>query len=501
MKTLSLLVTFTLLITPLAFGQPSSQYAGWADGPVRLLMTRDEIQQWKNVQTDADAQAFIDLFWAKRDPTPATARNEFHEEFDRRVDYADNNFSTSAGRGALSDRGKALILLGPPYKVSATPGAQINGLGISAAGRSGRSAAPQGPVGDPDRQYWMYAHGNKPKFILQADFTLLFTSQQTDDWQIATTERVKPDQIFQQAVAGYIVSPNLTKAPDYAVATATTPPNTTFKSAELKTAYEQFRSANQESVGPAHLTWGEFITPEGHQFVSAELYVPAGNGIAAGQNATLISVVEDKDGHIAEVDEDPVTLMATGSDAYVDKSLQLAPGTYTATFALSADGKMLTARRATLNVDRIDVAAPGISPLILSSNVYPLQTNWQATDPFTFGGLKVVPKGDAVFAPQGDLWYFVEVRNPGLTDRGVPVMRVKIDIDGQTDKGRPVSLKFPVKDTNATALKGEKNRYALGMAIPLEGFVPGDYTIKVHVEDTMLGKSYDMEKHFRVRSL
>src|SRR5205085_11823293 len=149
----------------------------------------------------------------------------------------------------------------------------------------------------------------------------------------------------------------------------------------------------------------------------------------------------------------------------------------------------------------IDVAAPGVSPLILSSNVYPLKTNWQATDPFTFGGLKVVPKGDAVFAPHGDLWYFVELRNPGLTDAHVPAMRVKIDINGQTDKGRPVSLKFPIKDTNAAALKGEKNRYALGMAIPLEGFVPGDYTIKVHVEDTMLGKSYDMEKHLRVRPL
>jgi GWxTD domain-containing protein len=499
MKNLALLVTFTLLIATFAFGQRSSQYAGWADGPVRLLMTRDEIQQWKDVKSDAEAQAFIDLFWAKRDPTPSTARNELHEEFDRRVDYADNNFSTSASRGSLSDRGKALILLGPPYKITATAGAQVNGLGISVAGRSGRSAAPQGPVGDPDRQYWMYAHGNKPKFILQANFTLVFTSQQSDDWQLATTERVKPEQIFQQAVAGYIVSPTLTKAPDYATALSARPAS--FKSADLKSQYEQFRSANQESVGPADLTWGEFITPEGQQFVSAELYVTGGKGITAGQNATLMSVVEDKDGKIVEVDEDPVTLTASGSDAYVDKSLQLAPGTYTATFALSADGKILTARRAALNVDRIDVAAPGISPLILSSNVYPLKASWQATDPFTFGGLKVVPKGDAVFVPQGDLWYFVELRNPGVTDRGVPAMRVKIDINGKTDQGHPVSLGFPMKDTNAMKLKDEKNRYALGLAIPLEGFVPGDYTIKVHVEDTMLGKSYDMEKHFRVRPL
>ena len=79
-------------------------------------------------------------------------------------------------------------------------------------------------------------------------------------------------------------------------------------------------------------------------------------------------------------------------------------------------------------------------------------------------------------------------------------MRVSIDISGKTDKG-PVELKFPIQDAKATKLKGEKNRYALGTAIPLEGFVPGDYTIKVHLEDTMLGKTYDVEKHFRVRPL
>jgi GWxTD domain-containing protein len=496
MKTFAAFLVSSLAITAVALGQPSPKYVAWTDGPVKFLMTRDEIQQWRSVQTDTDAQAFIDLFWAKRDPTPDTPRNEFREEFDRRVDFADKNFSSSAGRGALSDRGRALILLGPPYKVTGSAGAQVNGLGISVSGRSSASNAPRGPVADPDKQYWMYAHENKPKSVRQSDFTLVFTNQQQDDWQLATTERVNPEMIFQQALAGYIVSPKLTKAPVYTMAMP--PRNTSFKNADLKAAYEQFRAGDKETVGPADLTWGEFVTSEGDHFVSAQLFVPAGGEIAPDQKVTSFAVVENASGQILDVKEDDVAMSAAGKDAYIERSLQLDPGTYTATFGIASGGRILTASRASMNVQGLDQAAPGTSPLLLASVVIPLKTQWQPTDPFTFGGFKVIPKGDSAFDPSGDLWYFLELRNPGLTDVGKPNVRVQIDINGTTAKGK-VQVRIPMKDASLAELKGESHRYALGQAIPLDGFRPGDYKIKVHVVDVVLGKDYEFEKPFRVR--
>src|SRR5581483_5969755 len=137
---------------------------------------------------------------------------------------------------------------------------------------------------------------------------------------------------------------------------------------------------------------------------------------------------------------------------------------------------------------------------ILSNNIVPLKTSWRTTDPFTFGGLKVIPKGDAVFVPKGDLWYFLELRNPGVTEQGTPNVRVKIDIQGKTPKG-PVEMKLPMQQAEMTALAGEKNRFALGLAIPLEGFVPGGYTIKIHVVDAVLGKNYDLERQFHIQGL
>jgi hypothetical protein len=298
------------------------------------------------------------------------------------------------------------------------------------------------------------------------------------------------------AVNGLIVSPNLTKAP-FTSAAPERIHSKAFRDLFLDTAYKQFKADNKP-VGPAELTWGEFLSPAGEPFVSAQLYVPAGAEIKAGQKVTLFSVVENPAGEILEVHEDAVTMNASGSDAYADKAFPLAPGSYVATFGLAADGKVLTARRTPITVEAIDATASGISPVLLSENIKPLDTAWGDMDPFIFGGLKVVPKGDAQFTPKGDLWYFLEMRNPGMTPEGTPKVRVQIDISGKTSKG-PVVMNFPMSDAEAAKLKGTKDRYALGLAIPLESFVPGEYKMKLKIVDTVLNKTYSVEKEFRVR--
>jgi GWxTD domain-containing protein len=498
MKTISTLGAFVILISTSVVAQVAPKHAGWADGPVWHLMTKEEVKQWKAVRSDQEAEAFIDLFWAKRDPTPDTQRNELQEDFLQRVKFADDNFSNGLEPGSMTDRGKAFILLGPPYRVSAAAGAASES---DPGSRIPRTDAQGGltvirPVSDPNQQVWMYAHERKPKYIAQNDFTLVFLDEGRNNWKLAHTERVNPDLIFQQAVNAFIVSPKLTKAPVDAIAP---PPRTTlFKNATLKAAYEQLRSGDKTTIGNANLTWGEFVTSEGEHFVSAQVYVPAGGDIAPNQKVTSFAVIENKSGEILDIKEDETTMIASGGDAYLDRSLQLDSGTYTATFGIASDGRVLAATRTLMRIEGLDPKSTGVSPLLLASKVYPLETAPQPMDPFTFGGLKVIPKGDAVFGTSGDLWYFVELRNPGVTDAGVPNVRVRIDIKGKTQTG-PVELKMPMQDTAVAKLAGETNRYALGLAIPLEGFKPGDYTMKVHVVDVVLGKEYDFEKPFRVR--
>src|SRR5437867_8954664 len=103
----------------------SADKTAWAKGPEQFLMTSEEKAMWQKLPSDDAALAFIDLFWARRDPTPNTPQNEFREEFEAKVKYADQNFKAPRVRGALTDRGKILILFGAPTKATqAKEGAQ-----------------------------------------------------------------------------------------------------------------------------------------------------------------------------------------------------------------------------------------------------------------------------------------------------------------------------------------------------------------------------------------
>lgn len=112
-KLLIALVLLHLAVSPL-WAQLTQKYLSWADGPVSFLMTPAELSQWKMITDDESAQHFIDLFWARRDQDPTSRVNEFRQQFDARVEAADQEFAEENLRGAMSDRGKTLILMGVP---------------------------------------------------------------------------------------------------------------------------------------------------------------------------------------------------------------------------------------------------------------------------------------------------------------------------------------------------------------------------------------------------
>ncbi|HEX7828925.1 MAG TPA: GWxTD domain-containing protein [Thermoanaerobaculia bacterium] len=133
MRVKLLVVTAVLMIAGVAEAGVSKAAQEWRKGPEKFLMTDEEERAWKSVQTDEAAAAFIDLFWVRRDPTAGTPRNEFREEFQRRVQYADLSFEEKRKRGALTDRGQVYILLGPPENGSRDS--------MTVQGPSGMSAA------------------------------------------------------------------------------------------------------------------------------------------------------------------------------------------------------------------------------------------------------------------------------------------------------------------------------------------------------------------------
>ena len=88
--------------------------ASWMDGPVRWLLTPDEARRLRRLRTGREAISFLEEFWKRRDPTPDDRPNPFAEQFQERVEAADHLYPEAGTRGCMTDRGRALILLGPP---------------------------------------------------------------------------------------------------------------------------------------------------------------------------------------------------------------------------------------------------------------------------------------------------------------------------------------------------------------------------------------------------
>jgi len=77
-------------------------------------MLPEEERRLRHLRTTREAVDFIEEFWRRRDPDPNTPGNEFSKIFYERVEAADRLYSEDGTRGSLTDRGRALILLGPP---------------------------------------------------------------------------------------------------------------------------------------------------------------------------------------------------------------------------------------------------------------------------------------------------------------------------------------------------------------------------------------------------
>lgn len=114
MRLKALVVTAVLMFAGIAEAGLSKAAQQWRRGPEKFIMSDEEERAWKALSSDEAAAAFIDLFWARRDPTAGTPRNEFREEFLSRVQYAEGAFTEKRTRGSLTERGQVYILLGPP---------------------------------------------------------------------------------------------------------------------------------------------------------------------------------------------------------------------------------------------------------------------------------------------------------------------------------------------------------------------------------------------------
>jgi GWxTD domain-containing protein len=117
-----------------------------------------EVREFERLRSDAEVSLFAEEFWRRRDPEPEVEGNPARDRFRERVTAADRLYAEGSVRGSLTDRGRALVLLGPPSLLRA-------GRRTSPAWRPADARRESMPVRRIPVETWEYGVGDLPPHL------------------------------------------------------------------------------------------------------------------------------------------------------------------------------------------------------------------------------------------------------------------------------------------------------------------------------------------------
>jgi GWxTD domain-containing protein len=80
----------------------------------KYIASNTEVNQYKAIDSVNAKREFLYKFWKNRDTDLSTPINEFKNEYMKRIEYVNSNFTTRMKAGFLSDRGRVYLLYGEP---------------------------------------------------------------------------------------------------------------------------------------------------------------------------------------------------------------------------------------------------------------------------------------------------------------------------------------------------------------------------------------------------
>lgn len=488
------------------------EHQQWGKGPASYYLTKEEAAQWKNIKSDEEAAKFIALFWARRDPTPGTARNEFREEFDTRVAAADAQFTRKSKRGSETERGKLLVLLGTPTRATQSGGDE-----------RGNPANPNAVGGETlSRQTWLWEGERATELFGKPRVLVTFTDlNATGDYRLEMGGGSDVRRAQERVIAQAVKQPNLTEVPSYTTASKPAPATlpvavapaapaapavaVTFRDPAFQSAIEEFRGG-KSSAFKGSVTYTEMVSPTGEYFVPVQLYIPKSAKLTVDSAATFFGIVQDASGATVTVFEEPAKLSSSKGDLYFDRALPLEPGTYTATLGLAAaDNKPLVMATSPLELKAITGDYHGVSRLVLANDIHETDVAAPPGTAYAFGKLKLVPKGDLVFGNKDELNYVVELFNFGIDEgTNLPKVQAKLELSGTVNGKAIKPIASPLTEVTALPLNGAPGAgpYLVISGIPLGAMAtppaPGDYKLTVKVYDQVKKQNFTTAQTFKI---
>jgi GWxTD domain-containing protein len=464
------LLGFALLVSFLV-AQSARDEEDWASSPEASFLTAAERVEWKILDSRDSRQKFIERYWLKRDPSPGSERNEFHEMVLARIKTADQRFGIASTPGSRTARGLVSIVLGNPARtqnrLTAPPGADPTSR------RIGVGVTPLAiPEGNETTTTWFYEPDRTPRILevlhrpAVAIRILVEPSRRSDSIQDPGLFADLKEQVARASIVNPDLVPGSSAAP--VVSGASSLPRQTLSAAarQLLEAAPPTPRNDGAFVGSAVL-FHETGEPETVFWI----YTPS-----ASRRAFLHALIERADGQeIATLSEPAESSSAfstlTGGQVMV-RRLALPPGSYRTRLALSDDSgkRVAAAELPPIQVPSLE-SGFAVSSLIVTRG--PGKASEKSDRGFTFAGTTLPPRADGAFASSESLWYFVEVANP--TDP------TKVFLEPRLRRGgEPLGAPAPFAAKLQVLGSG---RYLAGVELPLSSLGPADYVLYLNVRD------------------
>jgi GWxTD domain-containing protein len=401
------------------------------DGPAGFLLTRSEQAALRGLTGDDQAQRFVELFWARRDPDLTTWRNEFRREFDLRVAMADQMFGHGSTRGAMSDRGRVLILLGPFDTQYDRP--RGTETGDSRFTRDDDSTLRF--TERPAVELWTYQLARFPGEREDAEAMAIFVETQAGQENFVLDREHRRNatviRLLGDAPEWYVAHPDLEEPPDVGLVRA----SRTASLAEL--AWLDGRPPEVEGLEHVIETG---IVADHDQWVWAHLQL----GLDGPAASRIVGRVVGPDGTSFGSFSAAAEATTTASHRMYAAAITVDPGQWTVELALANDDGPVAVVREPVEVPPLPPSGTVISPLYwgVEGQVPP---EAYLGDAYRIGDWQLQPRPSGVLTIGESLTFACSVIRPEVADESEPqvVTAMTLTKNGQTfyrGTPRPASL-------------------------------------------------------------
>ena len=445
-----------------AAAKPKDDLRKWIEGPVRYLAAKIEVQSFKALETDQARAAFVEEFWARRDPTPDTLANEYRHRFWQRVHEANDTFLDSSKPGWMTDRGKIHILYGPPTEI-----------------QDDRHLAPEdSPTSGAGVSRWIYE--GRPAERVDVDPVVVVPFVRGVDGEYRLSYEPKLAGVFWDPLA---IEEERTRQFDRFRALTSSP-----TTSELSVMLDLGR---MQEIPPQERVLIETVeTMESYQTLPLSVRVDRYLNPEESKPLVVISVdlthldPESRPAILARftpigsdrpprmLGEDSFGLASTPEYRVAQARIALDPGAYAVTLVVADPKRVQTG----IHRGRVDLAESPVtlrlSDPVWASDLAPVEyaSLSSYTEPFHVGPFRVVPKIEGTYRRGEPIRLFFEVYGATFPTR------VTYQLEGRENDGRWIALGAPqIAEQRAPGVAWE---LPTGDRWPL-----GEYRVRVEVGD------------------